>query len=93
MDHSKVLKGSFPDVHSLLGKEYLLVSIQILSLGSGSWPTSGLGCEKPDQNYIQVATTGYKLVLAYDGEEYQIHTSEDGVISVDCTPEKSELDG
>ena len=39
-----------------------------------SWPDSSLGCPKPNMNYLQVITPGYRIVLEAQGRSYEYHT-------------------
>jgi len=38
------------------------------------WNDSSLGCPKPDQAYMQVITSGYKVTLEAQGQRYEYHT-------------------
>lgn len=53
-------------------------SIQVMSVEDTVWPTSGLGCEKPGQMYLQVITPGYEIVLQAGGALYTYHTNQAG---------------
>lgn len=53
-------------------------SIQVVSMEDTVWPTSGLGCEKPGQMYLQVITPGYQIVLQAGDMLYTYHTNKSG---------------
>ncbi len=38
------------------------------------WRDSSLGCPKPNQNYMQVITPGYRLTVQAQGKQYEYHT-------------------
>ncbi|MBP1466570.1 hypothetical protein EYB53_012715 [Candidatus Chloroploca sp. M-50] len=38
------------------------------------WPDGSLGCPEPGQNYLQVLTPGYQIVLKLDEQFYDYHT-------------------
>lgn len=53
-------------------------SIEVVSVESVMWRTSGLGCEQPGQMYLQVITPGYQIVLQSGPNLYTYHTNEAG---------------
>lgn len=53
-------------------------SIEVVSVTPQQWRTSGLGCEQPDQMYMQVITPGLQIVLAVGDGIYTYHTDLQG---------------
>lgn len=53
-------------------------SIEVVSVTPQQWRTSGLGCEQPDQMYLQVITPGLQIVLAVGDGIYTYHTDLQG---------------
>lgn len=53
-------------------------SITVLAAEAMNWRTSGLGCEQPDQMYLQVITPGYQVVLTDGSNVYTYHTDARG---------------
>lgn len=51
-----------------------LNEIEVLSILAVEWPSSGLGCEIPGQDYVQEITPGYRILLGHEGEAYLYHT-------------------
>ena len=49
------------------------------------WNDSSLGCPKPDQVYMQVITSGYRLIVQAQGKNYEYHTDL-GKRAVKCQP-------
>lgn len=52
--------------------------ITVVSVEQTNWPTSGLGCEKPGEMYLQVITPGYQIVLSDGNTVYTYHTDARG---------------
>ena len=40
------------------------------------WRDAGLGCPKPNIDYIRVETPGYNVLLEANGKTYRYHTDE-----------------
>jgi hypothetical protein len=53
-----------------------LDEITVVSIESGEWPNSAIGCPLPGADYAQVITPGYRIKLEAGGEIYTYHTSE-----------------
>jgi len=50
-------------------------SIVVVSSEAVDWPDGSLGCPQPGQDYVQVITPGYRIVLAVGETYYEYHTS------------------
>lgn len=48
------------------------------------WSDGGLGCASPDMMYAQVITPGYKLTYSDGGQNYELHTNQNGSQVVWC---------
>ncbi len=57
---------------------------ELVGLMPGEWGDTSLGCPAEDTAYAQVVTSGYTVMLDYQGTEYDYHVSSDGVIVVLC---------
>ena len=40
------------------------------------WSNAGLGCPQPGMMYAQVLTSGYRVILKVDGQDYFYHTDD-----------------
>ena len=49
-------------------------AISVESVEEVTWPDSALGCPEPGMMYLQVLTSGYRIVLSAEGTEYVYHT-------------------
>lgn len=52
--------------------------IGVLSYAAVDWPDSCLGAAQPDEMCAQVITPGWRIRLAVDGQQYQMHTDQLG---------------
>lgn len=52
--------------------------IEVSSVQAKKWPTSGLGCEKPGEMYLQVITPGYQITLKAGDTVHTYHTDSQG---------------
>ncbi len=52
-------------------------SITVLTDEAVTWPSSGLGCEKPGQSYLTVLTPGFRVIIEQDGVQYAYHAGRD----------------
>ena len=52
--------------------------IQVIAYEPVDWPDSCLGVNTPGVACMMVVTPGYRVVLAYNGAEYELHTDETG---------------
>jgi hypothetical protein len=59
--------------------------ITVVSVTAQEWPTSAMGCPVPRQNYLQVVTPGYEIILAAGGARYIYHADLHGA-TVSCPP-------
>jgi heat shock protein HslJ len=58
--------------------------VTVRSIEAAEWRNSSLGCPKPGMNYLQVLTSGYKIILEAQGRSYEYHTdSEKRVVRCD----------
>ena len=53
-------------------------AIQQLRAESRRWPDGSLGCPKPGEVYTQVPVNGYRVVLEYDGKQYDYRATQRG---------------
>lgn len=57
--------------------------VVVLDAEAVEWPDSALGCPQPGKMYMQMITSGYRVLLEYDGQRYQVHT-DNGRRAVRC---------
>lgn len=62
-------------------------AVEVISIESVEWSDTSLGCPQPDEMYAQVITPGYRVVLAVDGETYEVHTDATGENLAICQPD------
>lgn len=55
-------------------------NIQVQSIEEVEWNNSALGCAKPDTAYMQVITSGYKILLVANGTTYDYRTDTRGTV-------------
>lgn len=58
--------------------------VSVVSFESVQWPSSALGCPQPGEAYLQVITSGYRVVVSVAGEPIEIHTDAMGQNVVIC---------
>ena len=61
--------------------EQIKADVDLVGLVSAElvdWPDACLGIQTPGVMCAQVITTGYKVVLSANGQEYEFHTNESG---------------
>lgn len=70
-----------------LGLDFDLL-IDVVSVEEVEWPDSCLGVSSPEVMCAQVITPGYRIVLEYDGRQYEYHTNLSGeqVVSARLAP-------
>ncbi len=52
--------------------------IDVISVEGVDWPDSCLGVSSPDVMCAMVITPGYRILLEYDGRQYEYHTNLSG---------------
>ncbi len=55
-------------------------TIQLISVEEVDWPDACMGIQQPGVMCAQVITTGYKVVLEANGQQYEYHTNESGSV-------------
>lgn len=55
-----------------------LPEIEVVSVEAVDWPDACLGVYSPEIMCATVITPGYRVILAVDGQEYEVHTNSDG---------------
>lgn len=53
-------------------------AIQLVSFSSVEWPDACLGIQREGQMCAQVITPGYRVIFEANGQQYELHTNEDG---------------
>jgi hypothetical protein len=53
-------------------------TITLISDEEVEWPSSALGCPKPDMMYLTVITPGFRVVIEQGGQQYAYHAGRDG---------------
>ena len=53
-------------------------AIALISDEEVEWPSSALGCPKPDRMYLTVITPGFRVVIEQGGQRYAYHAGRDG---------------
>jgi len=62
-------------------------ALTLVSAEQVTWPDASLGCPQPDMMYAQVLTPGWHMVfMDIEGQEYNVHTTEDYERFVICEP-------
>jgi hypothetical protein len=56
--------------------------IEILDFESMEWPDSCLGVSQEGQACLQVITSGFRVMLEANGQQYELRTDQDGTIIV-----------
>ncbi len=54
--------------------------VSFVSADAADWSDSCLGLGGPAESCLQVITPGYKVILAAEGKQYEIHTDETGSV-------------
>jgi hypothetical protein len=65
--------------------------IQLVSLLAVEWPDSSVGCPKPDAEYAEVPTPGYRMVFRAGKETLIYHASIRHFVR--CAPDEEILPG
>ena len=60
-------------------------AVTVVGVEAVEWSDSSLGCPKPDMNYLQVITPGYKITFEAQGTSYEYHTDQRATV-VRCKP-------
>jgi hypothetical protein len=60
-----------------------VAEIQLTSADGACWTSSALGYPEPGQVYLTVMTTGFKIILSYDGADFEYHTNTKGLVKLD----------
>jgi hypothetical protein len=53
---------------------------EIVSVEPATWPDGAMGCPRPGEVYIQVITSGYRVVVSFDGTLYDYRVSDAGAV-------------
>ncbi len=59
-------------------------AIAVKSVEEKEWPDTSLGCPQKGMMYLQVITSGFRIVLTANGRDYEYHT--DLARAVLCSP-------
>lgn len=73
---SQVVVQSIAQIAAQTGVQ--VSDLQLQSAEATEWSDGSLGCPDPATSYIQVITSGYKVVLTDGTRTYDIHTSDSG---------------
>jgi len=63
--------------------------VELIDIKPIQWPDTGLGCPAEGQTYAAVQVDGYRIVVAYQGEETIFHTDFERLLR--CAPEDEVL--
>lgn len=63
--------------------------VQFISIDAYTWPTTALGCPRPEQRYTSARINGYRIVVEVAGDRFIYHT--DAVRAVPCDPQFEQL--
>ncbi|MDD5509689.1 MAG: hypothetical protein PHI12_02585 [Dehalococcoidales bacterium] len=58
--------------------------IEVFSVEEVMWSNTSLGCPEPDMQYSDVIVPGFRIILKYEGQNYEYHTNNDGTMIVTC---------
>lgn len=53
--------------------------IELISFDEVVWPDGSLGCPKPGEVYTQALVNGYRIILGYQGQQYDYHADSRNV--------------
>ncbi len=56
--------------------------IDTVSVEFTEFPDASLGVKEPGESYAQVVTTGYIIILEYEGVRYEFHVNDDRTVRV-----------
>ena len=48
--------------------------LQVTQVQAQQWPDASLGCPQPGQQYLQIVTPGYLVMISSGGRELEYHT-------------------
>ncbi|MCD4686640.1 MAG: hypothetical protein K8S97_11960 [Anaerolineae bacterium] len=83
-----MLQLSLADAARRVEPDTPLIPTSVITL---TWPDASLGCPKPDADYDDRPTQGYRIVLRSGNEQIIYHTSSQHIMY--CTPEDEILPG
>ena len=55
-------------------------SIAVSESAAVVWNDGSLGCARPDQAYTQARVPGYRIILEYEGRQYDYRATERGYL-------------
>lgn len=55
-------------------------TISVTSVRTVDWSDAALGCPVPEQDYAQVLTPGFEIMLSVDAKTYAYHTDMEGTM-------------
>jgi hypothetical protein len=55
-------------------------TIKLVSVEQVDWPDACMGIQQPGVMCAQVITSGYKVILEANGQQYEYHTNESGSV-------------
>ena len=69
-------RRSFELAQAALASELNILpgDVTLVQAAPEEWNDSSLGCPKPDQVYMQVITSGYRLTVQAQGKNYEFHS-------------------
>lgn len=68
------------DAEKRLGDKAKGAAMELITADNVRWPNSSLGCPKPGLSYTPAVVPGYRVRLRVNGEEWDYHASERGVL-------------
>ena len=77
------ISSALADLSERVGGE--VGSVSMVSAENVTWSDTSLGCPEPDGLYAQVLTPGIRLILGYNGQEFDYRVA--GIHGLLCTQE------
>ena len=61
-----------------------LLELELVSVESGEWTDTSLGCPEEDRFYTKTTVSGYAVGVDYQGTKYEVHSNQHGSLVVSC---------
>ena len=86
--NNAMLQFAVADLRERLGSPD--AEIDVVSVDEVDWPDGSIGCPQPGMVYTQAIVNGSKIVLRYEGVEYDYHQGGGGDVFY-CPPDRAEV--
>jgi CO/xanthine dehydrogenase Mo-binding subunit len=65
--------------------------IRVRTVVAVEWPDASLGCPKKGQQYLQVVTPGYRVLLEADGRTYAVHVAGNRAVTCRASADEPQI--